>query len=462
MKYKTLPLTSFIEMRERTNRGDDMESLRQSIATLMREEMEKLMAQMRNAAMEAIASGSGAMVRPQAEGQRGMQYHRVTKIEFPRFEGEDVRGLQAILQRFGLAYDDSLAEIKKVKHVKSVQEYIDEYDKLLCRVELSEEQFNGSNPTYPNSPKPVSMPTPNSNWRTRTANPNTAPIREQLTQRELKEKRAKNLAYDEESCLKEQMLNLMHRFTNRFTRLRPEINWLRLLPHHPLIDYGRYALERMTCANMRNVASLRMDREELLRSMQEKQEFINNYNGIPVSSKPTANTSGNKKNNMEPTKKISNSNPSDVLNSIKNDIDLGTNRGTSNLVSKEPDSSGSSFWNVEITLMDDEGELLKKVDYPNDHDKEDEVASVDNDMACSIASIASEKVCFGTNSLLEQWRDIYEIDDFTRTRIMKICMKVDYPNDHDNEDEVASVDNDMARSIASDNVSFGTNSLLEQ
>ncbi|GJR42385.1 hypothetical protein Tco_1310488 [Tanacetum coccineum] len=85
-----------------------MESLRQSIATLMREEMEKLMAQMRNATMEAIASGSGAIVRPQAEGQRGMQYHRVTKIEFLRFEGED--------------------------------EYIDEFDKLLCRVELCEEQ----------------------------------------------------------------------------------------------------------------------------------------------------------------------------------------------------------------------------------------------------------------------------------------------------------------------------------
>ncbi|GJT51000.1 hypothetical protein Tco_0977157, partial [Tanacetum coccineum] len=40
----------------------DTESLRQSIATLMREEMEKLMAKMRNAAIEATASGSRAMV----------------------------------------------------------------------------------------------------------------------------------------------------------------------------------------------------------------------------------------------------------------------------------------------------------------------------------------------------------------------------------------------------------------
>ncbi|GKB94837.1 putative mitochondrial protein [Tanacetum coccineum] len=149
-----------------------MESLRQSIATLMREEIEKLMAEKRVAAVDAIAGGNGMVARPQAEGQRGMQYHKVTKIEFSRFGGEDVR-----------AYDDLLAEIKNVKHVKTVQEYIDEYDKLLYRVELSEEQsisfflarlqsdvevavsknrmpllpslrFSGSNSTYPNSAKP--------------------------------------------------------------------------------------------------------------------------------------------------------------------------------------------------------------------------------------------------------------------------------------------------------------------
>ncbi|GJZ58345.1 gypsy/ty3 retroelement polyprotein [Tanacetum coccineum] len=231
--------------------------------------MEKLITKMCVAAVDATVGGNGMVARPQAKGQRGMQYHRVTKIEFPRFGGEDVRGWlfkceqffkvdsvaddqkvnlisihlhdialmwhrqfvrlmrdnvpwgayrQAILQRFGLAYNDPLVEIKKVKHVKTVQEYIDEYDKLLCIVELSEEQsisfflaglqsdvevavrmfkprslaelyglaklqetnlnpmksknrmpllpssrFSGSNSTYPNSPKPVSLPTSNSN-----------------------------------------------------------------------------------------------------------------------------------------------------------------------------------------------------------------------------------------------------------------------------------------------------------
>nr|GEZ52029.1 hypothetical protein [Tanacetum cinerariifolium] len=87
-----------------------------------------------------------------------------------------------------------------------------------------------------------------------------------------------------------------------------------------------------------------------------------------------------------------NSNPFDVLNSVENDVDLGTNRGTSNLASKEVNSSGSSFWNVrsscvsttpivekidklkkliidgKIKLVDDEGKPLKKIDYPGDHD----------------------------------------------------------------------------------------------
>ncbi|GJT72152.1 zinc knuckle CX2CX4HX4C containing protein [Tanacetum coccineum] len=53
-------------------------------------------------------------------------------------------------------------------------------------------------------------------------------------------------AYDEESCLEEQMLNLMHCFADRFTRHTLEISRLKSLPDHPLIDYGRYALERMT------------------------------------------------------------------------------------------------------------------------------------------------------------------------------------------------------------------------
>ncbi|GKB31171.1 retrotransposon protein, putative, unclassified [Tanacetum coccineum] len=123
-----------------------------------------------------------------------------------------------------------------------------------------------------------------------------------------------------------------------------------------------------------------------------------------------------RKKDAECRKEVSNSNPFDVLNSIENDVDLGTNEETSNLDSKEANSSGSSFWNVgsssisttpivkkidklenliideKITLVDDEGKPLKKADYPNDHDSEDEGASVDNEIT---SFLASERVGFG-------------------------------------------------------------------
>ncbi|GKC29516.1 hypothetical protein Tco_1036810 [Tanacetum coccineum] len=114
-----------------------------------------------------------------------------------------------------------------------------------------------------------------------------------------------------------------------------------------------------------------------------------------VSNKNNVNTSGNTKKDMEPTIEVSNSNPFDLLNSVENDVDLGTNGGTSKLASKKANSCGSSFWN---------GKPLAKVDSSGDHDSEDEVASVDNEMA---NFQASKKVGYGTNSLLEQWKETY-------------------------------------------------------
>ncbi|GKA83007.1 hypothetical protein Tco_0789755 [Tanacetum coccineum] len=77
----------------------------------------------------------------------------------------------------------------------------------------------------------------------------------------------------------------------------------------------------------------------------------------PVPKKTTASSSGNKKKGVKPTIEVSNSNPFDVLNSVNNDEEL-----------------------------DKAGNPLKKVEYPGDHNSEDEVASVDNDMARDLAS----------------------------------------------------------------------------
>ncbi|GJU47736.1 retrotransposon protein, putative, ty1-copia subclass [Tanacetum coccineum] len=89
----------------------------------------------------------------------------------------------------------------------------------------------------------------------------------------------------------------------------------------------------------------------------------------PASKKPTANTSGTKKIGVEPTKEVSNSNPFYVLNSVENDRELGTNGETSNLASNGANST---------TLMDDAGKPLKKVEYSDDHDSENERDSYEN------------------------------------------------------------------------------------
>nr|GEZ64263.1 hypothetical protein [Tanacetum cinerariifolium] len=101
----------------------------------------------------------------------------------------------------------------------------------------------------------------------------------------------------------------------------------------------------------------------------------------PVPKKPTSSSSGNKKKGMEPTTEVSNSNPFEVLNSVNNDVELCTNGG------------GLLIWNFEelltsgkATLVDEAGNLLKNVEFPDDYDSEDEVALVDNYMARSMGS----------------------------------------------------------------------------
>ncbi|GJX92166.1 phospholipase-like protein [Tanacetum coccineum] len=84
-------------------------------------------------------------------------------------------------------------------------------------------------------------------------------------------------ALDEEAILEEQILALMHRFADRFTDRRVEINNLMVLQDHPLIEYGKYALGCMTGADMKKCVYLKSVRDELLRSMEEKRQLMTNY-----------------------------------------------------------------------------------------------------------------------------------------------------------------------------------------
>ncbi|GJX06133.1 RNA-directed DNA polymerase, eukaryota, reverse transcriptase zinc-binding domain protein [Tanacetum coccineum] len=122
-----------------------------------------------------------------------------------------------------------------------------------------------------------------------------------------------------------------------------------------------------------------------------------------VPKKPTASSSGNKKKGVELTIEVSKANPFKVLNSVDNDVDTSTIPIIDKIKKfKELLTSGQA------NLVDEAGNPLK-VEYPDDYDGEDEVASVDNDMA---RYMASKMVGFGTQSLLEQWRDSYGNGDY--------------------------------------------------
>nr|GEZ23478.1 hypothetical protein [Tanacetum cinerariifolium] len=61
-----------------------------------------------------------------------------------------------------------------------------------------------------------------------------------------------------------------------------------------------------------------------------------------------------------------------------------------------------------LTLVDNEGKHLEKVVSSCDYDSEDEVTLVDNEMA----SFLAKNDGYGTQSLLEQWKESYENDDY--------------------------------------------------
>ncbi|GKA13664.1 retrovirus-related pol polyprotein from transposon TNT 1-94, partial [Tanacetum coccineum] len=125
---------------------------------------------------------------------------------------------------------------------------------------------------------------------------------------------------------------------------------------------------------------------------------------IHVPKKTIAGSSGNKNKGVVPTIEVKNSNLFEVLNSIDNDVDTETTPIIDKIREFE-----KLLTRGKTTLVDESDNPLKKVEYPDDYDSEDKVASVDNDMA---RFMDSERVGFGTQSLLEQWRDSYGNCDY--------------------------------------------------
>ncbi|GJX79201.1 hypothetical protein Tco_0327350, partial [Tanacetum coccineum] len=112
-----------------------------------------------------------------------------------------------------------------------------------------------------------------------------------------------------------------------------------------------------------------------------------------VSKKATANTSTNKNKNVDPPKESSSPSTTPTIEKINK---------MENLI-----IDGKAI------LVNNEGKPLRKVD----EDSEDDVASDDNEMA----SFLAKKDGYGTQSLLEQWKDSHELDDYEYDHTM-ICL----------------------------------------
>nr|GEW07195.1 hypothetical protein [Tanacetum cinerariifolium] len=111
----------------------------------------------------------------------------------------------------------------------------------------------------------------------------------------------------------------------------------------------------------------------------------------PVSKKSTANISVNKMKNVDP---------------LKENVDASSPSTTP--VIEKIDKIGKLIIEGKVTLVDDDGKPLEKVDSSYNYDSEDEVASVDNDMDKFLAN----KDGYGTQSLLEQWTESYKNGDY--------------------------------------------------
>nr|GEZ23961.1 hypothetical protein [Tanacetum cinerariifolium] len=155
---------------------------------------EEVTVTIQNTIVVALSGPAGDAMRRNDEGtRRGTQpqFTRMTKIEFPKFGGDDVRGWlfkceqlfkidhvldphkvqlaliylydtaslwhrqfvklmgesaswnsfkEAIMQGFGSPYDDPMGDIKDLRHTGSIEEYQNAFDRLLSRIDFPEDQ----------------------------------------------------------------------------------------------------------------------------------------------------------------------------------------------------------------------------------------------------------------------------------------------------------------------------------
>ncbi|GJT35645.1 hypothetical protein Tco_0926064 [Tanacetum coccineum] len=131
-----------------------------SIATTSNNEEEDMGARLRsveNSLAQVTRALQELNQEMQGRPQNQNQFTRMTKVEFLKFSGDDVKGWifrceqffdiddipehqkKGILQRFGTVFDDPISEMRKIKYQSNAKDYQDAFDTLLSRVDVREE-----------------------------------------------------------------------------------------------------------------------------------------------------------------------------------------------------------------------------------------------------------------------------------------------------------------------------------
>ncbi|GJZ94276.1 hypothetical protein Tco_0666479 [Tanacetum coccineum] len=167
-----------------------MECLRGLVALMMREEMEKLMNEMRNATAEAnwdtiflrLIGGDIVPCRVDISEDQAISFYMVG---LPTDNELVVRMFKP--QILATAYSLSKLQVATNEAVKRKYKA-----PLLHTPKFNNYPLNG---TTINSPKSLALPAPNANWRNKVVTPQAALVRNILSQKEMEEKRAKNLCF---------------------------------------------------------------------------------------------------------------------------------------------------------------------------------------------------------------------------------------------------------------------------
>ncbi|GJY34865.1 retrotransposon protein, putative, ty1-copia subclass [Tanacetum coccineum] len=142
------------------------------------------------------------------------------------------------------------------------------------------------------------------------------------------------------------------------------------------------------------------------------------YAKVMIELRTDVDSSGNKKKSVEPTIEVSNSNPFDVLNSIDNDVEFGTNGGGINLFSSNTpigekiDKIERQIYEGKLRLLDNDGNPLVPTGIVESDSEVEMVFDETTNLRISTSGKYGSDKGYGTNSLLEQWRDSYPNNDY--------------------------------------------------